>query len=98
VPDRKTHGPNDDATLLLKHGSELVDVAKTAQRNKKSLSGDNFYGQKFHGYVVAARSVMGRLDKVLGATSIDASAWDDLQTHVDTLCSAQRSPRGRRPH
>jgi len=92
VQSKKAPVPSDDTTFLLKHGGELVDVAKTAQRNKKSLSGDNFYGQKFHGFVVATRSVMARLDKVLGATSIDSTAWDDLRSCVNTLCSTSAKP------
>ena len=76
----------------MKHCGELLDVAKTSRRNKKSLTGDNFYGQKFHGYVVATRSVMTRLNKVLGATTIDSTSWDELRTCVDVLCSSTEKP------
>lgn len=89
---KKSSGQPNDVMLLLKHSNELVDVAKAAQRNKKSLSGDNFYGQKFHGFVVATRSGMNRLNKALAATSIDAFAWEDLRSCVDTLCSPSHKP------
>lgn len=92
VPVRKTPEPSDDANLLLKYGGELVNVAKTARRNKTSLSGDNFYGQKFHRYVVPTRSLIGRLEKVLRATTIDTAAWEDLRSNVDTLCSPSEKP------
>lgn len=79
--------PLDDAALLLKHCNDLAAAAKTAQRNKKSLSGDNFYGQKFHGIVIAVRAVVARLDKVMRATTISTDAWNEVRDSVDILCS-----------
>lgn len=87
--------PLDDLTLLLKHGGDLLNVAKTALRNKRSLGGDNFYGKKFHGFVVSARSVVSRLDKVMGATTVDSGTWDDVKGCVDTLCSVSEKPAAR---
>lgn len=87
--------PLDDLAVLLKHGGDLLDVAKTAVRNKKSLGGDNFYGQKFHGFVVSARSVVARLDKVMGATTLDPDTWQDVQGCLDTLCSPSEKSAAR---
>ena len=46
---------------------DAVEIAKTASRNKASLSGHNFYGNKFHSKVVEISSLEARIQSTLTA-------------------------------
>src|SRR5262249_51464997 len=48
--------PNEIKALIedfLKQCQNVCEVARTGIRNKKSLTGDNFYGNKFHNLLIA---------------------------------------------
>jgi hypothetical protein len=67
----------------------LSETAKTAQRNNKSLRGDNFYGHRFHDAVAALTGTLSRLNPALtGLTEAGTvAAVDALKRSCETLKS-----------
>lgn len=50
---------------------EICDVTKTAGKNKKSLSGSNFYGNKFHNLLVEISRLESTVSKLIVASNFD---------------------------
>lgn len=72
----------------------ILGLAKTAKRNRKALSGDNYYGNKFHDAVVAIAAVEARLGPVMKGLELGAPL-DDFRWTLDSLKSPQ-TDMGRR--
>ena len=73
----------------------LCDIAKTARRNQKSLSGRNPYGQRFHEATVSLARAEARLSPVLAAAGFNGDVSGRLVGFLDTLRSptAENKPR-----
>jgi len=70
---------------LLVMAVTLGETSKTASRNRKSLSGDNYYGQKYHRQVVALAAHEAKLRPILNGLGIDdpdLSEYEDLLNMV----------------
>src|SRR6266436_3898842 len=80
---------------LQKEASNAYEVARTAQRNNKSLKGDNFYGTKFHASVIALSRLEGKLKLAEKASGLSASNSLALSTHIGTLKSDSAPNRER---
>lgn len=79
---------------LQKACRDAVDIAKTASRNNVSLSGHNFYGNKFHTKVVEISSLEVRLQTTL-ATVLSELEIDKLNSFLSSLKSTSL-PKKRR--
>lgn len=74
---------------LLALGKVALDIAKTARRNRKSLSGTNFYANKLADARVDATNAFQRLS---GGSVGDTSALAEL---VETVFAADAKPKDR---
>jgi hypothetical protein len=72
---------------LLKQGKEACEVARSAAKQRKSLSGDNFYGNKFHGIVIAISNNESKLKKLAAAGKLEESEVTKLSSSIGTLKS-----------
>lgn len=90
MPSKGADDPTSDATSLLAHAAELVEIVKTAERNRKSLAGDNFYAHKFHNAVVRTTSIATRFFKTLEGVTDKAEAIAAPREYIDTLCSTSQ--------
>jgi hypothetical protein len=70
---------------LVAIATEVVAIAKTAHRNRKTLHGDNHYGQKFHNQVVKLSAHVAKLLPTLRGLGLDPSEFADLETHLLVL-------------
>jgi len=70
---------------LQTEASNALEVARTAQRNNKSLKGENYYGNKFHASVIT----LSRLEAALkpSAVQIGSVSSSALSRHISTLKS-----------
>jgi hypothetical protein len=73
----------------------ICDIAKVANKNGKSLSGQNPYGERFHAAVVALSKVETRLGPVLIAAGSDGDVSGKLSGLLDLLKSPKTEPRRR---
>lgn len=83
---------SDEAAGLLDQlchqSDQVLGLAKTAKRNRKPLSGNNYYGHKFHDSVVAMAAVEARLGPVMKGLE-SATPLDDFRQTLTTLKSPQ---------
>jgi hypothetical protein len=78
---------------LLAQSKAILETAKTAKRNRHSLSGGGFYAEKFHGTLVK----MAVLDKALAPVLGDVDGFDrtTLTKDLDVLRSTDAPVRAR---
>lgn len=72
----------------LKQGREACEVARAAAKQRKSLSGDNFYGNKFHRLVIALSQNESKLKKLAANASLEESEAASLSSSMETLKSS----------
>jgi hypothetical protein len=60
IEDAREHIEN-----YIKQGGIICDITKTSAKNKKSLSGNNFYGDRFHEAIVLLSLIEKHLIKIL---------------------------------
>lgn len=72
--------------------SDIYDVAKTANRNKKSLSGDNSYGNRFHMFEVEITKLEKRIQPVLDLLPSDDADIKSFESALQTLKSTSVKP------
>lgn len=70
---------------LLREASNAYERARTAQRNSKSLKGDNYYGNKFHESVIALSRLEARLKPM--AVQLGSVSSGAFSRHIGTLKS-----------
>jgi Domain of unknown function (DUF4145) len=80
---------------FLKQCQIVCEVAKTAMKNKKSLSGDNFYGNKFHDTIINLLQSEAQLKRLVAASDQEESEWSKLSSHIATLKSTTAKPTQR---
>ena len=89
---------SDDAVGLLdrlcQQSDQVLGLAKTAKRNRKPLSGNNYYGHKFHDVVVAISAVEARLSPLMKGLEL-ATLLDDFHQTLAFLKSPQIDERRR---
>lgn len=79
---------SDALSLLTKlqfAAKELCATAKTAEKNRKSLAGDSFYGKRFHSLVVQFATVERALTPYLHSANIGDEERKQFQNLVATL-------------
>jgi len=83
---------SDEAAGLLDQlchqADQILGLAKTAKRNRKPLSGNNFYGSKFHDAVVSMAAVEAKLGTVMMDIE-SAMPLDDFRQALTMLKSPQ---------
>ena len=79
---------------LQKSCRDAVDIAKTASRNSVSLSGHNFYGDKFHAKIVEISSLQTKLQTTL-TTVFSETEIDRLNSFLSLLKSTSLSNKQR---
>lgn len=72
---------------FLKQCRQACDIAKAAARQRKSLAGDNFYGNKFHQLVIALTQNEVKLKKLASAIHFDESEAAKLSSSIETIKS-----------
>src|SRR5689334_9035972 len=80
---------------LITQAKDVCETAKAAARNRKSLTGDNFYGNKFHTRAVSLASTEARLTRALSEDSVAAGYRSRIIENLATIRSVQSSPRQR---
>lgn len=94
MPDQNSHELDSIAELMRK-ATAACDTAKTALRNRVSLGGDNFYGNKFHDIAIALQSATETVSRKALASGISADRVAPLTGFVESLCSASTSAKTR---
>lgn len=84
--------PNDAKTALgqlCSQASAVYQTAKTAQRNRKSLRGDNFYAHKFHDELAVMAGTLTKLRPMFARLNHDhaRTACDAVTRAIETLKS-----------
>jgi hypothetical protein len=77
--------------------AEIDKVSKTARKHNKSLSGDNFYGNKFDGLradLIQARKELEPVVERVGNADLKES-MESLAPHFDTLANPDTSQSAR---
>lgn len=80
---------------LLGHCAAICDIGEVAARNRKSLSGHNPYGERFHDAVVALSRAETRLGPVLEAAGVDGDGAGKVADQINILRSVKATPRQR---
>lgn len=80
---------------FLRQCQAICDVAKTAVKNRKSLSGDNFYGNKFHDLLISLSQSEAKLRKLTVADSLEERETGKLSSSIDTIKSTTAKPTQR---
>lgn len=70
----------------------ISETAKTAYRNKKSLSGDNHYGHRFHTDVVKISTQQAKLRPILRGLGLDESDVTEYENLIEALKIPGTSP------
>ncbi len=63
------------------------EVARTAERNRNSLKGNNFYAKKFENLVIALTVTETKVKSVTVACALKTDDADELSRHINTLVS-----------
>src|ERR1041385_807089 len=71
----------------------LYEIAATALRNRKRLSGDTYYAEKFHDGVVKFTRLRTALDEL--TKNIDGFDASELTEHLQTVSSEMPSASDR---
>jgi hypothetical protein len=72
---------------FLRQCQAVCNVAKTAAKNRKSLSGDNFYGNKFHDSLIAISQSEFKIKKLIAAGKLEESEAAKLSSCIETVRS-----------
>jgi hypothetical protein len=80
---------------LLQSAEKILDVARTAGRNNKSLDGDNHYGRAFHDQVVSIGKLGTKLSLVVKTLRLGARESADFHEALSTLTSTPREVKAR---
>lgn len=72
----------------------LCATAKTAEKNGKGLSGDNFYSNKFHEHVVKVTKCVARL-KHLIHSAVDAKSVTEFEAALATITATSKKSKER---
>jgi hypothetical protein len=77
--------------LFLQQCDEMYNVAKTANRNGKSLSGSNFYGNKFHELLVEVSQSEINIHRLLVAADLDSFIDKKFSPYIEIVKSFECS-------
>jgi hypothetical protein len=80
---------------FLKQCQMVCEIAKTAMKNRKSLAGDNFYGNKFHDAIINLLQSETQLKRLIAANDQEESEWSELFSPIATLKSTTAKPTRR---
>lgn len=84
--------PDEAKTVIgafLKQAQEACDIAKVALRQRRSLAGDNFYGNKFHKLVIALSQTEAKLKKLAAVAGLEESEVASLSSSIEIIKSTQ---------
>lgn len=84
----KIEESNQIIESFLTQCEEICSVAKTAERNKKSLSGSNHYGNKFHDLLVEISRLEVGIRKLITAGGLEDCEGEKFSPYVNTLKSS----------
>jgi hypothetical protein len=70
---------------FLKQCQIICEIAKTAMKNKKSLSGDNFYGNKFHESIIKLFPFESQFKRFVASSDQKESEWPKFSSFIATL-------------
>jgi hypothetical protein len=87
VNTTKTEEAKAVSDAFLKQSQVSCEIAKTAMKNRKSLSGDNYYGNKFHGTIINLLQSEAQLRKFVAAGDQEGNEWSKLSPCIETLKS-----------
>ena len=82
-------------SVLLEHCQEAYDIARKAAKNRKSLAGDNFYGNKFANILIAIAQAEAKLKKVKALAAIEQEEVAHSDTWLEIIKSTNAKPRQR---
>ena len=77
---------------FLVHCREVCDVAKKAARSKKSLAGDNFYGNKFTTILISLTRADAGLNQLKTLASLDQDEVAQIATWTEIIKSPTAKP------
>lgn len=83
---------NQTVESFLTQCNDICNVTKTATRNKKSLSGANFYGDKFHNLLVEVLHSVTQIQKLITIAGFENGEGDKFTTYVEILKSTTTTP------
>lgn len=83
----KIEESNHVIELFLTQCEEMCGITKTAERNSKSLSGSNFYGNKFHDLLVEMSRSEVSIRKLIAIGGLEVHEGEKFSPYVDILKS-----------
>ena len=83
----KIEEARETISVLLENCQAACDIAKKAARSRKSLVGDNFYGNKFANLLIAIAQANTRLKKVKVLVAIEQEEVDRSDTWLEIIKS-----------
>jgi hypothetical protein len=72
-------------TSLLNNAEKACEIAKIAVRNRKSLAGDNPYGNRFHEMTVALSTTEGKLRPVLNGLALSLTDLERFNCNLSVV-------------
>lgn len=81
--------------LLVSQAGGLVDMVRVADRNRKSLVGDNPYGRRFSAACIDIAKTERGLAAAAGHLPIEKTDWEEVVARLAELKSASTSFRAR---
>lgn len=91
----KSEEINQVIAPFLTQCEDLCSTAKTAARNKKSLSGSNPYGNKFHDLVIEISRMEVSVRALIADGGLEGYEGEKFSPYVDTLKSPTATPAKR---
>jgi hypothetical protein len=79
----------------LKECQSSCEISKKAIKNRNSLSGDNFYGNKFHDTIIRLLKYEAQLKKLIGSSDQEEHEWSKFSSYVASLKSTTAKPTQR---
>jgi hypothetical protein len=83
----KTEESDQVIESFLESCEEICAVSKTAQKNRKSLSGSNFYGDKFHNLLIKLSRAEIEIRKLIAASGLEQKDSEKFAFYADTIKS-----------
>ena len=95
INDMKTEADKAAVDAFLKQCQIVCEIAKTAMKNKKSLSGDNFYGNKFHEAIIKLLPFESQFKRFVASSDQEEREWSKFSSFIATLKSTTAKPTQR---
>ncbi len=89
----KTEDAKREINEFLNKCQAICDLAKAASKGKKSLAGDNFYGNKFHSLVISLAQCQLKLKPLFTSAHSEEDEINNLALLIDVIKAEAAKPK-----